>query len=156
MLVYDGVYETYQRELKKEVKYSTKLTFVKKPISTYSSKDFVLYFQKKFEEVYEVPYEVINMIAACTVMKNMTTSFYKAGYSNEIVLNFISHELLKGKANGKLVKLRTLQYGVTDFLYKLKSTEKKSFEESKEVFEELAKIEEDTWSILKNHWKTKK
>ena len=153
MLVYDGVYEAYQKELKKEAKYATKLTFVKKPVSTYSSKDFVLYFQKKFEEIYEMPYDVINMPAACNVMKGVTTSFYKATHSNEIVLNFIDHELLRGKMNGKLVKLRTLQYGITDFLYKLKTTEKKSVEENKEVLEELAKVEENTWSILKRKWK---
>ena len=147
---HDGVYNTYQRSLKKQ----NKLNYIRKPVAEYSKKDFVLYFKKKYEEVYELPYHEINVPAACNVIGTILVSFYKAGFDNEIVLKFVDYELRKGKTDGRNVRLRTLQYGVGDFLFKLKKS-KDEFKASKEDLEKLVETEEEIWGLLKKKWNKK-
>lgn len=169
---YDGINKIYQKHLKEQEKLKErkieKLTFTKKALSEYNKRDFVLYFKNQYETINDLPHHEINIPAACGVIGVILNIFYKAGYSNRIILQFINYALQKGKVEGRNVKLRNLHYDVSDFLFELKKIEDwfgsvkdkvKKIEGIENLKGKVVKligegdeIEEVTLDIIKNIW----
>lgn len=148
-----------------EAKKQSSLIYTRKKISEYNKKDFVLYFKTKYEEANNLAYYEVNIPAACGVLGVVLNNFYKAGYDNELVLRFIDYSLKKGKAEGVNVKLRTLHYGISDYLFKVKQFEtefgslKDKIRQLPEYIQLKGKLEgidsssEDIlWNFIRNIW----
>ena len=104
-----------------ESKKQANLLFTRKSISAYNKKDFVLYFKKKYEETNDLAYYEVNVPASYGVLGVVLDNFYKAGYGKEEVIKFIDYALEKGKEERRNVKLKTLHYELSDYLFNLKN-----------------------------------
>jgi hypothetical protein len=92
-----------------------------KPVVEWKPKDFVNYFAWKFEEVYGVPYDIVNMATSTIIMKELMMCFGKSMLGSQDVKDYIDNQILKCKSKRKFVSIRYLRGdSMTEFIYKKK------------------------------------